>query len=138
MILTRTSRYALRAVGHIAAHEGESGRVRIDEIAASLDVPRNYMSKVLNSLAQAGVLESARGRGGGFRLAIPADVLTVQQVVAPFEEAGGIIGCLLHDRPCDPDHPCLVHHQWSDAASATRRFFDETTVRDLLSSRRPL
>lgn len=138
MILTRTSRYALRAVGYITAHEGGSDRVRIDDIAAALEVPRNYMSKVLNALVQAGVLQSARGRGGGFRLAIPADVLTVQRVVAPFEETGGEIGCLLHDRPCDPDRPCLVHHQWSEAASATRRFFSETTVQDLLSARRPL
>lgn len=136
MILSRTSRYALRAVGYVAAHEGEADRVRIDEIAASLKVPRNYMSKVLNELARVGVLDSLRGRGGGFRLAIPADVMTVQQVVAPFEEGGATVGCLLHDRPCDIDRPCLAHERWKEAAAAARNFFAETTVQDLLSSRR--
>lgn len=133
MILTRTSRYALRAVAYIARAD-TAEPVSIDEIAAALNVPRNYLSKVLNRLSAEGIVESVRGRRGGFTLPTHPARLSVQRVVAPFEEDGARVGCLLHDRPCDPSAPCLVHEEWRAAAEATRRFFGETTVQDLLES----
>jgi Rrf2 family protein len=135
VVLSRTSRYALRAVAYIAANQGDDTRIAIDRISEALDVPRNYLSKVLNTLAHEEVLDSSRGRGGGFRLAVPAEQLTLQRVIAPFEDDRGAIGCLLHERRCDPERPCLAHDRWKDASAAMREFFGHTTVQEVVAGR---
>jgi len=76
MWLNSTAQSALRAVLHIAEHAGR-GAVRVDDIAASLHCPRNYLSKTLHALTRAGVLRSTRGPRGGFQLAEPPERLTL-------------------------------------------------------------
>ncbi|HSH75920.1 MAG TPA: Rrf2 family transcriptional regulator, partial [Longimicrobiales bacterium] len=74
MILSQTAVYALKATLRLAEQE-PGGRMRVDDIAAELDVPRNYLSKILHTLAREGLLSSSRGPGGGFELARPATEL---------------------------------------------------------------
>jgi len=130
MTLPQTAEYALRAVVHIAAAGGEA--VRVDDIAQALGVPRNYLSKTLHQLARAGVLESTRGRGGGFRLAAPADALTLGRVVAPFGPADRT-RCLFGRPECRHDSPCAAHWRWRSTSEQLNAFFHETTIADLLS-----
>jgi Rrf2 family protein len=130
MWLNSTAQNALRAVLHIAEHATD-GPVRVDDVAASLRCPRNYLSKTLYALARAGVLRSARGRNGGFQLADPPDRLTLSRVVGPFEPAGQR-RCLVGRADCGNAHPCLAHSRWSRVAAVVEDFFGQTTVADLL------
>lgn len=130
MWLTSTAQNALRAVLHIAQHGGD-GAVRVDDIAASLRCPRNYLSKTLHTLTRAGVLRSTRGPGGGFQLADPPDRLTLARVVRPFEPASER-RCLVGRVNCGDAHPCLAHREWSGVAAAVEAFFGQTTVASLL------
>jgi len=86
-VLSHTAEYALRTVLYIAEH-GDAGPVRVHQIAAALRIPRNYLSKTLHRLAQAGILTSSRGKGGGFKLAMPAERLHLIGVVGLFDEIG--------------------------------------------------
>jgi Rrf2 family iron-sulfur cluster assembly transcriptional regulator len=136
MWLNSTAQNALRAVLYIAEH-GTGGPVRVDDIAASLGCPRNYLSKTLHALARAGILRSTRGPKGGFELVDPAEELSLSQVVGPFEPAGER-RCLMGRANCRDSHPCLVHHRWSGVATTVEEFFGQTTVADLLKhDRRP-
>ncbi len=130
MWLNSTARNALRAVLYVAEH-GEDAPVRVDDIAASLKSPRNYLSKTMHALTRAGVLQSVRGRNGGFHLTDPANQLTLARVVAPFLPAGDR-RCLLGRATCTDAHPCLAHHRWGRVASEVEAFFGQTTVADLL------
>jgi Rrf2 family protein len=80
MKLTGGCVYALRAVVHLARHEGD-GFVPADTIAAAAGLSDTYLRKSLNSLARAGVLRSERGPNGGHRLARPARSITLLEVV---------------------------------------------------------
>ncbi len=129
-VLSRSAEYALRAVLNMAARaEGE--RAQAVHIAQELAVPERYLARVLNALAHAGVLESARGAGGGFRLRTPARDLTLSQVVAPFDAVGSQQQCLLRRQSCGRE-PCVAHHAWKDVAASVTSFFQRTTVEDLL------
>ena len=128
MLLPQTAEYALRAVLHIAAHDRP---VRVAEIATSLDVPQNYLSKTLHQLARAGILASTRGPAGGFRLAVPPERLTLQRVVSKFATAGGR-RCLLGHGLCGEIPSCTVHTRWAPVAAQMRDFYEATTVADLL------
>ena len=133
MMLSQTSEYALRAVLHIAAH---ARPLRVAEIAAAVDVPQNYLSKTLHQLARAGVLVSARGPSGGFRLAADPSTLTLRQVISPFADPH-TRRCLLGRGVCGEVPDCAVHERWVPVASRVRDFFATTTVADLLSSPLP-
>lgn len=131
MILSQTAVYALKAVLHLA--EGEPDQlVRVDDIAAALQVPRNYLSKILHTMARSGVLTSTRGPRGGFRLALAPSRLTLRRVVDPFDEVGGKSAtCLLGRKRCTDTNPCAAHARWKEVSSAVNSFFQETTVQDL-------
>lgn len=130
MLLPQTAEYALRAVVHLARHEG-AGMVRVPEMADALGIPRNYLSKTLHHMARAGLLASTRGPAGGFRLAIPAHVLTLSRVIAVFHDTGEQ-RCLIADRPCGQDPTCPVHRRWTPVAQQLHGFFGSTTVGDLV------
>jgi Rrf2 family protein len=130
MWLSSTAQHALRAVLYVADNAAERP-VRVDEIAAALSSPRNYLSKTLHALTRAGVLRSERGPKGGFQLSERPERLTVARVVAPFEPVGER-RCLVGRPECGGAHPCAAHHRWAGVASAVEDFFAQTTVADLL------
>jgi Rrf2 family protein len=130
MWLNGTAQNALRAVMYIAEHAA-NGPVRVDDIAASLRCPRNYLSKTLHALTRSGVLHSTRGPKGGFQLTDPPDRLPLSQVISPFEPKGER-RCLLGRASCGDAHPCRGHRRWSGVAAVVEDFFGQTTVADLL------
>jgi Rrf2 family protein len=130
-MLTQTAEYALRAVLFVALHQGESP-VRVDQISAALGIPRNYLSKVMHVLARTGVLRSSRGPRGGFVLALPAEEITLAEVIAPFDPLED--RCLLMRRHCSDQNPCIAHSHWREVAVRLRGFFRQTTVGDLVEA----
>lgn len=131
-MLSQTSEYALRAILHLH-DEGEGKPIRVDDIAEALDVPRNYLSKILHVLAREGFLESQRGPHGGFKLAFSAEDLPLAKVVGCFEPdlLSAEERCLLGRQRCTDTDPCAAHDRWKAVAEQLRRFFTHTTVADL-------
>jgi Rrf2 family protein len=132
-VLNQTAEYALRAVIHLAEQPATTP-IRVGDIAEALDVPQNYLSKVLHVLARDGILHSTRGPHGGFRLATPPDQLFLSQVVSPFDPIED--RCLLIRRQCSETEPCVAHHSWKDVAGRLRSFFRLTSVATLIDSAR--
>ena len=130
VILSRTAVYALKAVMYLA--ETERGTpIRVDEMARELDVPRNYLSKILHALARAGLLGSTRGPKGGFQLLARPEELFLSEIVTHFDEVGSGPGCLLGRTECSDETPCAAHLRWKGVSMAVKGFFQETTVADL-------
>ena len=130
-MLSVTAEYALRAVLMLARDATRS--VRADEIAASLDAPRNYLAKTLNALAKAGIVNSTRGPLGGFSLAANPETLTVGDIASVFDASATTRMCLLRGQLCDPSHPCSAHARWSDVSDSARDAM-ATTIAALLGS----
>jgi Rrf2 family protein len=134
-VLSQTAEYALRTVVFLAQRSGESA-TRVDEIAAALAVPRNYLSKTLHRLAQEGILSSTRGKGGGFRLAVPPEDLSLLTVIQLFDRIGDGRQCLLGRPVCSDAQACEAHASWKAVAAQVAGFFADTSVADLLAGRR--
>jgi Rrf2 family protein len=103
-------------------------------------VPHDYLCKVLQSLGRSGIVQAHRGKHGGFRLATPADRLTILEVVNAVDPIRRIRQCPLglksHGRRL-----CPLHRRLDDAMLLIEDGFRETTIADLLadtSSVRPL
>ncbi|HEX9704601.1 MAG TPA: Rrf2 family transcriptional regulator [Gemmatimonadales bacterium] len=130
-MLSTTAEYALRAVLFLAQEAGERP-VQVGAIARALGIPHNYLSKILHELARGGVLTSARGRRGGFRLAVPADQLPLFDVVSRFDQIAAGRTCLLGRPECNDRSACAAHPRWKAVSEQVARFFQQTTVTDLL------
>jgi Rrf2 family protein len=128
-MLSQTAQYALRTVIRLAA--GNEARWTVEQLAEELDVPRNYLSKTLHLLARAGVVESTRGKHGGFRLRLAPHRITLREVVAPFEEVGLRV-CLLGKGTCSDRHACPAHARWKAVSDSMATFFSRTTIAELM------
>lgn len=130
-MLSNTAEYALRAMIYLAEREGE-GPVRADDVAESLDVPRNYLSKILHTLVKAEILRSSRGPKGGFELARPSSSVTLYDVVVAFDDIEARRTCLLGRKECSDRHPCAVHGLWKNVATEIAKFFRDTTMEEVV------
>ncbi len=130
-MISPTAEYGLRAVVTLAAEPERP--LTATQIAAATGVPQGYLSKVMQSLSKSGIVSSQRGVGGGFRLAVAADKLSVLDVVAVFEQVKRVMRCPLGRADHTPDL-CPLHKRLDDAAAMVERSFAETTVEELLSS----
>lgn len=127
-MLSQTAQYALRAMIYLGEREGR-GPVRVDEVAEALDVPRNYLSKILHALVKRGILGSLRGPRGGFYVARDPGAITLLELVEPFDDIEARRTCLLGKKECSDGNPCAVHAQWKATATEVARFYRETTLR---------
>jgi Rrf2 family protein len=131
-VLSGTAEYALRAVVYIA-RRGADVPVQADELAEAVDVPRNYLGKVLHQLVRSRILRSTRGKNGGFRLARAPRDLTLLEIASLFDRIEGRRRCLLGRPECSDVHPCPVHHRWRETSELISRFFRETTLADVIA-----
>jgi Rrf2 family protein len=127
-MLTTTSQYALRALCHLARQSGEA--VLGHDLAQSVEIPANYLSKVLLTLRNAGLVDTTRGSGGGYRLRKPANEIHLIDVVELFEEISRTKpGCFLgRTRTCSEKTPCTAHSTWRDLQAAYLEFLTSTTL----------
>ena len=111
MIYSATTEYAIRALAHMATLEpGE--RILARDLAAATDVPRQFLGKILHRLARQGMLDSAKGRGGGFRFSRPAEQITLADLVEIVEGKDIMRLCVLGLDDCNDGQPCPMHDQW--------------------------
>jgi len=127
-MLSTTSQYALRALSHLARQDGKA--VLGQDLARAVEVPANYLSKVLVTLRNAGLVDTLRGSGGGYRLARPAEGIRLIDVVELFEEISrSRPTCFLgRTRECSETEPCTAHTAWSEVQKAYLRFLVSTPL----------
>jgi len=111
MIFSATTEYALRALAHLATLErGE--RMLARDLAEETGIPRQFLGKILHRLARLGVLDSAKGRGGGFRFERAPDEIRVAEMVEVFEGEDRMDRCILGIEGCTDETPCPMHAEW--------------------------
>jgi Rrf2 family protein len=106
------------------------------ELAAGIGAPPNYLGKLLKTLADAGFVESQKGKNGGFRLARNPASISLLDVVDPIEHVTRWSGCILGRPRCSDQTACAVHDRWTEVRDVYLRFLRETTVADL-TTRKP-
>jgi Rrf2 family nitric oxide-sensitive transcriptional repressor len=137
MRLTLYTDYALRVLMHAAIKDDALST--IPEIAASFEISRGHVMKVVNQLGQAGYLETIRGKGGGIRLARPAARINLGAVVRSMEKELGVVGCLQGlDGYCRLETACILRRALGEATDAFLATLDRYTLADLVRPRRAL
>jgi Rrf2 family protein len=112
MLSRRSTQVAMQAA-ILLALEPRGKRRRVNELAAELDVPATYLTKVLQNLTRAGLVEAARGPHGGVCLARPAREVSLWDVWSAVEPAGEMNRCILGLGRCGEACPCPLHESWA-------------------------
>ena len=131
MQLTKHTDYGLRVLFYLALQS--DSRVSTEEIASVFGIPRNHLSKVVAKMAGNGIVESARGKGGGIRLKSAPQKISVGDVVRLLEGEALIVNC---NRPLCPVLPaCRLRQVMLEAQQACFAVFDSYSLHDLTSGR---
>ena len=133
--LTRRGDYAVRAMLALSDPTVEPWLSAV-RISGAMSIPERFLPRVLRDLARAGLVEARTGRTGGYRLARPADAITLFDVIAAVEPEDDARRCILRGIPCNPDGRCAVHDTFDQARTAMQRRLAATTLADLAAPRR--
>lgn len=129
--LTRDGEYAVRAVVFLASQP--EGKVSlINEISEVQEVPKSYLSKIMQHLTRAGLVKSRRGARGGFTLARPAGSITLREAIEAVEGPIFLNVCLIRKGECHRDDLCPVHPVWKEAQKKLMEVLDGKTLADLV------
>ncbi len=121
MRLSSLADYAVVIMAAAARHCGGVGRLNATLLAEETGVPLPTAQKLVSRLAAAGLLESARGTGGGFRLSRPPSAISLAEVIEAIEGPIAMTTCVdagRHD--CALDGNCRVKPHWSVVNGAVR------------------
>jgi Rrf2 family protein len=102
-------------------------------IAREIKAPQNYLGKLLQVLARAGLVQSQKGLGGGFRLTREPRHISLLDVVEPIEHISRWSGRILGRPECSEEHPCAIHDRWKKVRQAYLHMLQQTTIADLVA-----
>ena len=129
-MLSQTSRYALKALDFLASN-GNGDYKLVKDISGKLDIPQQYLSKILHALAREGLLQSQRGRSGGFRLNRPANAITLYEVIDPLDHLGRLGACIMGNGQCSRNDQCALHDMWGEVRDKYLSFLKATSLDEL-------
>lgn len=130
-MISKTALHAVRAVialGKLPA----GGFCGASAVAAQVNAPPNYLGKLLQSLADKGIVHSQRGLGGGFRLAREPKDITLYDIVDPIDHVSRWTGCFLGLPSCNSADPCAMHHHWARVREAYLSMLNTVTLAEIL------
>lgn len=113
VIFSKKCEYGLQAVLYMAAKENDCV-CPAEEISTKLKIPKEFVSKILQSLTESGIVDSKKGKSGGFMLAkIPSKIRLID-IVEAIDGLDVFNSCVLGFPDCSPDKPCPVHDKWGE------------------------
>ncbi len=136
MRLTTFSDYAFRVLIYVAA--APEGLATIGEIAEAYGISQNHLMKVVHRLSRLGYLETVRGKGGGMRLAKPADSIKVGEVLRSTEDGFELVECMEAKSDCRIERSCALKGALGEALAAFLEVLDGYSLADLAHRGAPL
>jgi Rrf2 family protein len=141
-MLSQKCKYALRAL-MVLAHEPPDHLLLVSDIAERENLPKKFLEAILLELNRNGMVRSRRGRGGGYALAKPADIITFGQIVRIMDGPLAPLSCVSvnYYRRCDDcrdEQACEIRKVMRRVRDAIAEELDSTSLQDALESNRKL
>ena len=127
MQLTRAADYAVRVMIHLATPHAAK-RVSLPELAAAVEAPESFLSKVLQALAHAGLIASRRGQAGGFEISPRGQAASMLEVIEAVDGPICLNVCLLSGKSCHRKATCPAHPVWARAQVAMLQVLSEAMI----------
>jgi Rrf2 family protein len=131
-MLSKKSKYAIKALLALADH-GTEEPMRIADVAEQESLPQKFLELILLDLRNAGVVQSRKGKGGGYLLARPAEKIMLGQIVRLFDGPLAPVPCASQTAyvpcaDCADEATCGVRLAMKEVRDATARILDHTSL----------
>ena len=136
MKLTAKGRYAVTAVAALAAR-GAGARVSLRELSEEQGISLTFLEQLFARLRRAGIVESARGKSGGYSLSWAASDVTVGQIIRAVDETVRAQGCTpdMKTACTGKGARCLTHDLWHALESHIGDFLSSVTIADVVEGK---
>ena len=131
MLISTKGRYALRVMIDLAEHQSEEF-ISLKEIAQRQEISEKYLESIIRILVKAKVVESLRGKGGGYRLRKAPEQYTVDSILRLTEESLAPVTCLESNaEACSRSGGCRTLALWQGLDTVIREYLESVTIADL-------
>ena len=132
MLISTKGRYALRIMIDLAEHQTEDF-ISLKGIAQRQEISEKYLESIIRMLVKARVLESLRGKGGGYRLRKSPDQYTVGSILRLTEESLAPVSCLEQNADtCPRASFCRTLPLWQGLDKVIQDYLEGVTIADLM------
>jgi Rrf2 family cysteine metabolism transcriptional repressor len=129
MKISQKLEYACRALAQLAKHHDGRTLTRLEDLAQREAVSGNFLVQILNDLRRAGLIDSRRGKSGGYLLGRAPEAITLRQVVEAVDPS--LLQCSVAR---EGESGQSVHHAWDQVSSSLRQALEKITVETLASN----
>jgi len=116
VIFSKKCEYGLQAVLYLAAQLNREV-IPAEEIADKLSIPKEFVSKILQSLTESGIVNSRKGKSGGFAIAKDPRRIKLIDIVDAIDGLSMFSSCVLGFPNCSPENPCPLLDKWGELRS---------------------
>jgi Rrf2 family iron-sulfur cluster assembly transcriptional regulator len=131
MKLTTKGRYAVTAMLDLALRY-DKGAVTLADIAKRQGISLSYLEQLFAKLRRSGLVDSVRGPGGGYTLAMEPAKISVAEIIVAINENIDATRCG-GEKNCHGDETCLTHQLWEDLSIRIHEFLNGITLGDLVT-----
>ena len=132
MELNTKGRYAVMAMADLAKHAGV-GAMSLSAIAKRQHLSSAYLEQLFGRLRRAGLVESQRGRSGGYRLVRPAAQITIAEIMDAVAEPVRMTRCIgVEGHGCVGDERCITHDLWRALGDHIADFLDAVSLQNVI------
>jgi Rrf2 family protein len=138
-MISQKAKYALRALVILARAHDDDEALTIAEVSERQNIPKKFLEQILLDLKRHGLLDSRRGKNGGYALLRPADNITFGEVLRIVDGPIAPLPCLSKMAyrkcaDCDGEASCEIRRVFAEVAAATRAVLDQTTIADAIEN----
>ncbi len=130
-LFKKETEYALRALVYIQRQNQSGRRPGIAEIAGGIESPPSFTAKVLQRLVRMGLIESQKGKNGGFYFNPDKPDLPLKHVISSVEGNGIFENCGFGLKNCDSKNPCPLHETYAPIRDAINELVSSETIQSL-------
>ena len=135
-MISKKTKYALKALTHLALNEAHGRPVLIADLAQSEGIPKKFLEAILLELRNHGVLHSKKGKGGGYTLARPAEAIVLGSIIRMLEGPLAPLPCVSQTayqrcEECRDEATCGIRLVMKQVADATAKILDNTSLAEM-------
>ena len=132
ILFSRACEYALLALIEMARHPGKKSWT-ISELANQTDTPAPFLAKTFQTLVKNDILDSQKGRQGGFSIKKPVNQILLWDIINTIDGESITQDCVLAFPGCGEDNPCPFHNEWAEVCTAISQKLRNHTLEQLAS-----
>jgi len=117
---------------YIALHSSEEKNVDLNQISSELEIPKHFLSKILQMLVKQKLLVSMKGPKGGFKLNSRPEDITLIVIIDAIDGLDVFNQCGIGFKKCDDNHPCPIHHDYKKLRNRVESLFNKKTLQKLI------